>query len=287
MSRLRSPIWWFGGKGMMVAKLLPLFPSHYTYVEPFGGGASMLMAKEPSPVEVYNDVDLGLVGFFRVLRNPEQFQEFYRLVSLTPYSREEFYHCRDTWEQTQDPIECAYRWFVVARMSFGGKFGSSWGFVVTQSRRKMAGPASNWLSCIDQLPAISERLLRVQIEHNDFRKVLDTYDTPNTLFYCDPPYVHSERSSTRCKCEMSNSDHQALIEKLLILQGKVLLSGYVNEVYLPLEEAGWERRDFKTVCYAVGHTRKTGIQGEGSALAKQPRIESVWISPNSVKRGLF
>lgn len=73
---LRSPICWFGGKGLMVSKLLPLIPPHHIYVEVFGGGASLLFAKEPSPVEVYNDIDSGLVNFFRVLRDPEKFARF-------------------------------------------------------------------------------------------------------------------------------------------------------------------------------------------------------------------
>lgn len=58
---MRSPIWWFGGKGNMVAKLLPLIPPHRTYVEPYGGGASLLFAKNPSPVEVYNDLNQAVV----------------------------------------------------------------------------------------------------------------------------------------------------------------------------------------------------------------------------------
>jgi len=69
--RLRSPMWWFGGKGKMVKKLLPLIPQHKIYVEVFGGGASLLFAKEPSPVEVYNDLNSDLVNFFRVLRDPK------------------------------------------------------------------------------------------------------------------------------------------------------------------------------------------------------------------------
>lgn len=112
--RLRSPIVWFGGKGNMVAKLLPLIPPHRIYVEPFGGGASLLFAKKPSPVEVYNDLDSGLVNFFRVLRDPKKFERLHKLVSLTPYSREEYDFCRATWETCDDDVERAYRWYVVA-----------------------------------------------------------------------------------------------------------------------------------------------------------------------------
>lgn len=99
-----SPITWFGGKGMMASKILPYFPEHHTYAEPFGGGASMLFAKPPSPVEVYNDMDSGLVNFFRVLRDPEAFERFHHLAALTPYSREEYCHCRSTWESAKGEL---------------------------------------------------------------------------------------------------------------------------------------------------------------------------------------
>jgi len=279
--RLHSPICWFGGKGNMVAKLLPLLPPHRIYVEPFGGGASLLFAKPPSPVEVYNDIDSGLVNFFRVLRDPEKFAKFYHLVAFTPYSREEYEYCRKTWESCEDEVEKAYRWFVVARMSFSGAFGYSWGSVVTTSRNGMAATCSKWLSTIKMLPAIHERMMRVQIEHADFRDILKRYDTPETLFYCDPPYVPETRRGQVYKHELTLDDHRELVQILLSLKGKVLLSGYAHPVYAPLEEAGWQRIDFRTACYAVGRTRATGIMGEGAAKLMHPRVESVWISPNA------
>ena len=279
-SRLRSPIVWFGGKGLMTAKLLKLIPPHKIYVEVFGGGASLLFAKRPSPVEVYNDIDSGLVNFFRVLRDEEKFQKFYEKVCLTPYSREEYHCCVDTWEQCEDEVERAYRWFVVAKMSFSGEFGGGWSFSVTLSRRGMAGTCSRWLSMIEELPLIHERIMRVQIEHKDFRELIPLYDTENTLFYMDPPYVHATRSGGGYNYECSDKDHEDLVEILLNIKGKAMLSGYVNDIYVKLEEAGWVRYDFDITCYATGKTRLTGILGEGSAKEKCRRVESVWMSPN-------
>ena len=119
---MRSPIKWFGGKGGFVQNILPLVPKHKIYVEVFGGGASLLFAKTPAPVEVYNDVDSGLVGFFRVLRDKEKAAELWRVACLSPYSREEYGFCRETWEECKDEVERARRWFVVVRQSFGGLF---------------------------------------------------------------------------------------------------------------------------------------------------------------------
>jgi DNA adenine methylase len=268
----------------MVAKLLPLIPPHKIWVEVFGGGASLLFAKKPSSVEVYNDLNSGLVSFFRVLRDPEKFARFYHLVAFTPYSREEFNFCRATWDKCEDEVERAYRWFVVARMSFSGTFARSWSFGVTVSNRGMAGAVSKWLSTLEMLPAIHERLMRVQVESRDFRTLIPTYDTPETCFYCDPPYVPDTRHELDAYlCEMTIDDHRELVELLLGVRGKVVLSGYVHEVYAPLEEVGWKRMDFETACHAAARTRLTGIRGEGAAMKMAPRVESVWLNPQVEK----
>jgi DNA adenine methylase len=131
------------------------------------------------------------------------------------------------------------------------------------------------------LPEIHSRIMRVQIECQDFRKIFKTYDTPETFFYCDPPYLPDTRKNGGYRYEMNLEDHKELVQILLKVKGKVLLSGYRHEVYTPLEEAGWRRIDFPTVCFAAGRTRGTAILGKGSAMEKQPRIESVWVSPNA------
>ncbi len=282
--RLRSPIIWFGGKGNMVDKILPLLPPHKIYVEPFGGGASILLAKPPSEIEVYNDLNSDLVNFFRVLRDKDKFEQFYQKVCLTPYSREEYNYCKNTWENVDDEIERAYRWFVVARMSFSGNFGASWKYNVTSSSKKMSKTVADWLSIIDMLPEICERLMQVQIENNDFRKILQTYDTPETLFYMDPPYVPETRKSGEYKHEMTLEDHEELVNILLNLKGMVVLSGYNHECYKPLEDNGWIKHEYKTACSAAGRTRQTGILGKGAATKMQPRTEVIWRNPAAVKQ---
>jgi DNA adenine methylase len=283
---MRSPVVWFGGKGNMVRKILPLFPEHHTYVEPFGGGASLLFAKRPSSVEVYNDLNSGLVQFFRVIRDEEKFAKFHRLVSLTPYAREEYNYCRENWESQEDDVMRAYMWYVVARWSFSGKFGESFGTSVTHSVNGMVSSCARWLSTIELLPQIHTRITRVQIERQDFRTILDRYDTPGTLFYCDPPYVQETRMAHRYKHEMTEGDHRDFVNLLLGLQGMAIVSGYAHPIYSPLDNAGWARRDFETACSAAARTRATGILGKGAALEKQKRTETVWCSPNCGARQL-
>jgi DNA adenine methylase len=187
---------------------------------------------------------------------------------------------RESWENVDDEVIQAYRWFVVARMSFSGQFGASWGYSITKANRGMAGSCSRWLGVLEILPAIHERLMRVQIDHTDCRDVIKRFDTEQTLFYIDPPYVLETRKSGGYRHEMTLEDHQELVALLLDLKGKVILSGYNHPVYGPLEAAGWERKDYKTVCFAAGRTRANGILGVGAAKRLQPRVESLWISPS-------
>jgi DNA adenine methylase len=133
---------------------------------------------------------------------------------------------------------------------------------------------------IEELPAMHERIMRVQIEHRDFRELIPLYDTKDTLFYLDPPYIHATRSGGGYNYECSDKDHEDLVEILLNIKGKAMLSGYIHNIYTKLENAGWVRHDFNTACYAVGRTRQTGILGDGSAREKCKRVESVWMSPN-------
>src|SRR6185369_3224539 len=105
---MKIPIKIYGGKHYMLKHLLKLIPPHKTYVEAFGGGGSLLFAKDPSPVEVYNDIDGNLVNFFRVLQNDTTFQEFYKLCICTPYSRELFYDIREAIKTEPDNVKRAW-----------------------------------------------------------------------------------------------------------------------------------------------------------------------------------
>ena len=268
----------------MVNKLLPLIPKHHTYVEVFGGAANLLLAKEPSPVEVYNDIDSGLVNFFRVIRDKDKFKRFYEQVVLIPYSREEYYCCRETWRDEEDDILRAVKWFVAARQNFSGQYGGSWGYNVSRSRRGMSGTVSGYLGAIETLPDIANRFLRVQIEHNDFRKIIAAYDTEETFFYLDPPYVLETRKNKAYEHEMSLKDHEDLVDLLLHIKGKAMLSGYEHDVYLPLERAGWTKFLFKSKCYITGKTRGTKHLYNEEEKHKLERTECVWLNYNVDRR---
>jgi DNA adenine methylase len=254
-------------------------------VEPFGGGASVLIRKDPSPVEVYNDLNYDVYEFFRVLSDETMFSQFYRRVECLPYHRAIFLDARDRFRSVDCPVERAALWFIMVRQSFGGdgskRRKASWGSVVSHSSRGMAGKSASWISTVEMLPEISARLRRVQFECVDWRDILRRYDTPETLFYLDPPYVSSTRRNggKDYAHEMTDADHADLVDALLKIKGRYVLSGYPSDIYEPLESSGAMRLDFDVACHAAGKTRATGIMGKGACDEKQRRTDCLWISP--------
>lgn len=277
-----SPITWFGGKGHMVRHLLPLLPPHTTYVEVFGGGAALLHAKLPSACEIYNDVDLLVTDFFRVLRDPVLFEQFQRSVTFLPHSRAEFSWARATLNVSTDPMERAVAFYVIARQGFSGDhLHGGWSYSRGESSRGMANSTAKWLTGVESLPDIHRRWMRVQIEADCFRKVIPRFDDPSACFYVDPPYHPSTRRRGKYRFDLTAEDHEDLVSLLLTVQGKCILSGYANPLYRQLEDAGWCRLDFPTHAHAAGRTRLTGILGAGSAAREQARVESVWLNPQA------
>lgn len=238
----KSPINWFGGKYYMANDIINLFPKHRVYVEVFGGAGHILFKKEPSAIEVYNDIDSGLYLFFKILRDENKANLLKQKLDLTPYSREEFYHCRDTWRDEQDDIEKVRKWYVTAMQSFSTNF-STWSHSKSKSRRGMSQAVSQWLGKIeDNLPKAVERLKVVQIENMDYKDLLKKYDGEDTLFYLDPPYIHKTRKMTyQYAHEMEDEQHEEMIDILLHIKGKAILSGYDNEIYNKLLNNGWKR----------------------------------------------
>lgn len=296
---IKSPITWYGGKQKTTKRLLPLIPPHHTYVETHGGAASLLLAKQPSPVEVYNDINYLLYNFFRVLRNEHLFAQFQHKVALSPYSRMEYEECVKAMHDLKimqnvgirkDQItatprienatvlaEYARMFFIVARQSFGGEFGNSWGSSSTQSRKGMASTVSAYLSAIERLPEVHQRISMVQLECRDFSNIILRYDGPETLFYVDPPYLQESRKGGGhgYDHEMRYDDHVRLIGILKNIQGKFLLSGYPNNLY---DEAFNRSIRWNTTCHAAGRTKASGMQGEGSAKEMQERTECIWFN---------
>jgi len=259
--RLRS-FGWYGGKYSHLDWLLPLLPAAHHYCEPFGGSAAVLLNREPAPVETYNDLDGEVVNFFKVLR--EDTDELVRVISLTPFSREEFYGSLVRNHGVIDSLERARLFFVRARQVRTGLAQTAslgrWANCKNTSRGGMAGVVSRWLGSVRDLPDIANRLLRVQIENRPAPELIRLYDDKKTLFYCDPPYPHNSRGDSKAySFEMDDSAHKELAKVLGQCQGQVAISGYrcalMDKLY-----SGWKRVDAAPKkCHSIKKIRQEAL----------------------------
>jgi len=219
---------WYGGKFSHLDWLLPLLPRCHHYCEPFAGSAAVLINREPSPVETYNDLDGEVCNFFRVLR--EKNEQLVHAIALTPFSREEFAIACEL-DPNLTALERARRFYVRARQVRTGLAQTAslgrWANCKGTSRAGMSGVISRWLGGVEALPEIGQRLLRVQIENRPALDVIRLYDSPDTLFYCDPPYIHETRGdSSAYGNEMTDDAHRELASVLNSVQGRVAISNY-------------------------------------------------------------
>lgn len=261
----RPALRYHGSKWRLFQWITSYFPPHVCYCEPFGGSASILLQKPPSILDVYNDADGQIVNFFSVLRDRPD--EFIRAITLTPYARAEN---NKAFTPCDDPLENARRFYVRSWQSYSGPsttWTSGWRFEKSFDRGKLNLTDFNE---IDRLIPIIERLKQVSIENDDAFSVIKRYDSPNTLFYVDPPYL-DETLSSKWKGKayrywMSTEDHQRLIDLLNSLKGMAVLSGYDSEFY-QIALPDWT--------YKVMRAR-TNFQSKAK--------ECIWISPNAMSR---
>ena len=223
---------WYGGKFSHLDWLLPQLPECFHYCEPFAGSGAVLLNRDPSPVETYNDIDGEVVNFFKVLR--EEKDALIEQIALTPFSREEFGMACEL-DPNQTNLERARRFYIRARQVRTGLAQTAsigrWANCKNTSRSGMSGVVSRWLGGIEQLDFIAERLLRVQIENRPAIDVIKQYDSKETLFYCDPPYIHETRGDTKSYgYEMTDYDHKELSITLNSIEGLAAISNYECEL---------------------------------------------------------
>lgn len=216
-----------GGKVRLADKITGLFPAHDCYVEPFGGGAAVLLAKPRSRLEVYNDLDGDMVTLFRVLRDAPE--ELASAISMTPFARAEH---EISYEQTENEIERARR--ILIRSHFG--HGSSG--IHRKTGFRAAGlragtlPVHGWATLPKTIQASAERMRGVVIEQRPAVQVMQAHDGAQTVHYVDPPYLPETRDKGRdYRHEMTRDDHAALLDALRNMKGAVVLSGYASPLY--------------------------------------------------------
>lgn len=261
---IRAPFAYPGGKLRSVEKILDLLPVDGVYVEPFGGSGVVLLNRPVSKVEVFNDRNSGVTCFYRVIRDPQKREELVEKLNLTVHSREEFCFCRDTWENVQDDVERAYRWYYMVRLSFGA-IGRNFGRAVRPASSSMF---SKILVSLPEFAAVGPRLRHVQIENLDWSQCIFDYDSERTVFYIDPPYLGTD-ASIYGGLKFDLADHERLLDTIFSLKGFVALSGYANSLYDSREWDGRHTWDsfvsIKSICSEGTKSHLTDITTRGTA----------------------
>jgi DNA adenine methylase len=214
-----------GGKSRSLGNLLPLLPYRNKYIELFGGSGVVFMNRKRSKCEVFNDKHAGLVDFFKSCREkPDDVIEY---LKQFPFSREDFIDCRDTWVTTTDPLERGCKWFYSIINSFTSQ-GRNFG-------RSLQDSSAKHLRREPIIKEIAARFKDVLIENQDFMQLLKDYDSSDSVFYLDPPYI-GDLCSTMSgfyKHMMTREEHLALIEQVFKMKGFVAVSSYKNPLYEP------------------------------------------------------
>lgn len=243
-----------GAKWRIADWIISHFPDHKVYLEPFFGSGAVFFKKTPCYIETINDIDENIVNLFQVCREyPERLA---KLIERTPFSRDEFANC---YEKAEDPIEQARRTLVRFHQSFGTSNSSkrSWRNVQTYG-----GPrcATMWNDLPDTICACCERLKKAQIENTDAIELIKRYDDPNTLIYCDPPYLQGLRKKNIYKYETTDDFHIRLLDAVKSSSSMVVISGYDSTMYNEAL-AGWNTDEKST-------TAQMGLH----------RIEKLWMN---------
>lgn len=262
-----------GGKHYMAAKIIKLFPPHKIYTEVYAGGLSVLLNKDYEGIaEVVNDLNGELTSFWKVLQSPQYFPLLKRRLEATPFSQVEFNLTKEITSsrpKSNNIVDIAYDLFVRTRLSLAGR-GTSFAPISTNRlRRGMCEQVSAWLSSIEALTEVHNRLKRVLIYNDDALRVIDWCDNKDTLFYLDPPYSIDTRVSKKDygQYEVTPQHHLDLLNKLCTIKGKFAISGYHSKVYDDFAaQQKWRVVEFPTTNNASHQDKKPS------------RVEVVWLN---------
>jgi len=276
---------WFGGKRTLAKNILPFVPEGgHPYCEPYCGAASLFFLRQPAITEVLNDRDGNIINLFRCLQDRTKFEELKHRLTYTPYARDELERAINVLDdESSDDISRAWAFFVKMNQIMSGvptKANKSNWSITFRSAQNAAKTFSNRVKLLD---FFADRLLNVYIENGDAIDVIKRFDNEHAVFYIDPPYVLSTRKNRNVYShEVDIEHHKSLVDMLLNCSGAVTLSCYFHDVYQPLVDAGWYRKDFDTICYAAGRIRNSKLVGEGSSTKHVPRVETLLINPKAL-----
>lgn len=216
---MKSFIPYLGGKSRLAKQIISMFPDHKTYVEVFGGAANVFFRKEPSEVEVINDINSELINLYRVVRH--HIKAFCENLEWLLVSRAEYCRFLETRPEVLTDIQRAVRYYYLVKTGFGGHIvNQSFGYAPSSQ------PRFNYLKAETDLSIAHQRLTECYIENLPYDDLIRRYDRPYTLFYLDPPYYGC--TDDYGKHLFSESDYDVLNGILSGIQGKFCMS--LNDV---------------------------------------------------------
>ena len=210
-TKLKAPFGWVGGKSKLAKDIVSLIPNdHKLYVEVFGGALNVLWAKEPSKIEVVNDINSDLINLHRVIRTNPQTLSLY--LNKLLISRELFEDIKFKRYKPKNHIEKAALYYYQLAMSFGSK-GDNFAMTKSRKAKNIHKSFATW----------SKRLKFVTIENLSFEKIITQYDSKDTFFYLDPPYYTTEHYYKNTG-GFGKEEHIELAKLLKQIKGRFLLS---------------------------------------------------------------
>jgi DNA adenine methylase len=214
---MAGPLSYIGGKNRLAKRVIEIFPEHTTYVEAFAGGAQVFFRKEPSKVEVLNDLDGEIVNFYRVCQ--QHYEELLRYFEFAVVSREWFDLLKATNPQTLTDIQRAARHLYLLRNCFASLVLNP-----VYHRNVIQSPSFNLESLPKLIENAHKRLQRVQLECAPYEEVIRRFDRPTTVFYLDPPYWGRKLY----RHNLGEADFEKLAGQLRKIRGNFILS--LNDV---------------------------------------------------------
>lgn len=252
---MRSVLQYPGSKWRIAGELVKRIPDHHTYVEPFFGSGAVFFSKEPSRIELINDLDDNVPNLFQCIRDdPEKLAA---LVAATPYSRTEYE--RAFYSEEPERFRKALDFLISCWQGHGFRTnGYRVGWKNDVQGRESMYALRNWYSLPERLLETAERLRQVQIENRPALEVIERFNYESAFIYIDPPYLLGTRTAKQYRHEMTDKDHERLLETVLGMKSRIMISGYESELYDRLLK-DWNKEHFR-----------------GSVQSGKSRLETVW-----------
>ena len=232
-----------GSKWRIAKQIVEYFPDHHTYLEPYFGSGAVLFSKPRSDIETVNDIDDCIINFFECLR--DHTDEFIWKVMTTPYARKEYESSFEKLYTAKDPMERAVALLVCCWQGHGTRLNEKVGWKADVQGRESAYAVKSWNTLPDIIRDTATRLKDVQIENKPAMSLIEKYDHADTLMYLDPPYPLSVRSGQQYRKEMTDREHEDLLEHITHAKARIMLSSYDNPMYDRYLK-NWNRLSFQS-----------------------------------------